>query len=82
MADMLRRVAEWGRKLLIAFTVVLAAGMLAVITAIFGLVLASVAILMRFAGRNTRFDVRRAEPQSGSTLTLEAKRTARGWTVE
>ncbi len=77
----LRQVGEWTRHLLIAFAVILAAGLLAVMTAVFGLVLAAIAILMRFAGRGAEMETRRRRQQTGR-LTLEARRTARGWTVE
>jgi len=79
--DTLRRIGEWSRRLLIAMAVILAAGILAVATAMFGLVLAAIAILMRFAGRGVDLDSRRQGQQTGS-LTLDARRTPRGWTVE
>ncbi|MEM7768588.1 MAG: hypothetical protein AAF253_14065 [Pseudomonadota bacterium] len=79
--DGFRKAGEWVRRLLIAMAVILAAGILAVVTAMFGLVLAAIAILMRFAGRGVDFDVR-GRNRPSETLTLEARRTPRGWTVE
>lgn len=81
--DTLRQAGEWLRRLMIAFAVIVAAGILAVVTAIFGLVLAAVAILMRFAGQGRELRPQHSNtPRDGETITLEARRTPRGWTVE
>ncbi|WP_027836896.1 hypothetical protein [Hyphomonas sp.] len=67
-------------QLCIGLLLVLFAGMLAVMTAFAGVLLGAAALVMRFAGR------RRAHARSASgpdaPLTLEARRTPRGWTVE
>ena len=72
---------EWIRRLLIAFAVIVAAGLLAVVTAVFGLVLAAIAVLMRFTGRAPDMAARRQKTQPG-TVTLDARPSPRGWTVE
>ena len=67
-------------KLAIATLLILAAGILAVATAIVGLVIASIALLLRFVGRA---GPRRPNwRESNGTVTLEAHRTAHGWRVE
>ena len=53
--------------------------LLAVATAIVGLVIAGIALLLRFVGRT---GPRRTWTDSSDTVTLEAHRTAHGWRVE
>lgn len=65
-------------QILIGFVVVLAAGALAVMTAFAGLMLALAALVMRFAGQRQMKPV----PVKTSNVTLEARPTPRGWTVE
>lgn len=73
-------------KLGIAGLLIVAAGVLAVATAIAGLVIASIAILLRFIGRRTPLhgQTRQAERSTTETgsITLDARPTAHGWTVE
>lgn len=71
-----RRIMSALGKVFLAVMIVLAAGLLAVATAVAGLFLALAALVLRFSG--TRPNVR----ENGASVTLEAKRTARGWTVE
>ena len=66
-------------KLAIAGLLILAAGILAVATAVVGLVIAGIALLLRFVGRT---GPRRTKWREGNTVTLEAHRTAHGWRVE
>lgn len=67
-------------QVMIGMMLVLTAGIVAVMTAIAGVLLGTTALVMRFAGS------RRARRQTGETgkepMTLEARRTPRGWTVE
>ncbi len=67
-------------QLCIGLLLVLFAGLLAVMTAIAGVLLASAALFMRYAGRKG------ARPESATPandpITLDARRTPRGWTVE
>ncbi len=65
-------------QILIGFLVVLAAGALAVMTAFAGLMLAFAALVMRFAGQRQM----KPAPAKKSTVTLDARPTPRGWTVE
>lgn len=72
---------RWFAKGMVAVALVILAGLLAVMTAIAGLVIAGVALMIRLIGPKTEaraFDVR----EDGEGLTLEARKTPRGWTVE
>jgi uncharacterized membrane-anchored protein len=67
-------------QVMIGVMLVLAAGIVAVMTALAGLMLGAAALVMRFAGgRRVR---RRTDPAGEAPVTLEARRTPRGWTVE
>lgn len=67
-------------QVMIGMVLLAAAGMFAVMTAFAGLILAGAALVMRFAGARSAPVMR---PRSGSEpVTLEARRTPRGWTVE
>lgn len=65
-------------QILIGFLVLLAAGAFAVMTAFAGVMLAFAALVMRFAGQRQVKDA----PAETSTVTLDARPTPRGWTVE
>ncbi|MEL7040414.1 MAG: hypothetical protein AAGL90_02750 [Pseudomonadota bacterium] len=78
-----RRFGQWMAKGLLAMAIVLMAGLIAVATAIAGIALATVAVILRLSGspseeRRTRYE----ETAENGTITLEAKKTPRGWTVE
>ena len=69
-------------QVVIGLMLVLTAGIVAVMTAIAGVLLGAAALVMRFAAgghprSRTARDDRHSEP-----VTLEARRTPRGWTVE
>ncbi len=67
-------------QVMIGMMLVLTAGIVAVMTAIAGVMLGAAALVMRFAGgRRTR---RQADDTGKEPVTLEARRTPRGWTVE
>lgn len=77
----LRRGFNLAGKAFLAMALILAAGFIAVATAAAGLALALVALLMRiFVG--PRADVTVQENADGPVMTLEARKTPRGWTVE
>ena len=67
-------------QVMIGMMLVLTAGIVAVMTAIAGVLIGTAALVMRFAGG--RRGRRRAEEAGEATMTLEAHRTPRGWTVE
>lgn len=69
-------------KVAIAGLLIIAAGVLAVATAIAGLVIAGIAILLRFIGRQAGHPSTRRRAGTAGTITLEARRTGHGWTVE
>lgn len=64
-------------RLLAGLMLILFAGLVAVITAIAGLTLAAAAIAMRFSAAR-----RPQAPAPAEGITLDARRTPRGWTVE
>lgn len=67
----------------VALALIFLAGMLAVATAIAGITLALVALLIRFFGTGEDAKVQtRAEAGADGTVTLNARKTPRGWTVE
>lgn len=72
-------------KLGVAGLLIIAAGILAVATAIVGLVIAGIALLLRFIGRRQGpviLTPRGGESADKNGVTLEARRTHHGWTVE
>ena len=82
MYAMLRRIGLLLSKGVLAVAIIFIAGFIAIATAMVGLALAGAAILMRFFGgshdTNTTYD----EMVDGQGITLEARKTPRGWTVE
>ena len=68
-------------RLGIGVMLILVAGFVALVTAFAGLVLALAALVFRSAGRRAASGPVTAPDPSGN-LTLEARRTPRGWTVE
>ncbi|MEL6724117.1 MAG: hypothetical protein AAFZ74_00255 [Pseudomonadota bacterium] len=80
---LLRRIGNLFAKGVLAVAIVFMAGLIAVATAAAGLALAAFALILRLSGsssqdRETRYE----ETAENGTITLEAKRTPRGWTVE
>lgn len=66
----------------IAGLLILFAGVLTVAAAVAGLVIASIALLLRFVGRQAPSRPRRSGWNEGEAITLEARRTDHGWRVE
>ena len=80
IADMLSSTVSFVAQICIGLLLVLFAGLLALMTAIAGVLLAAAALFMRYAGRRgTRPE---AATREADPLTLDARRTPRGWTVE
>lgn len=70
-------------KLALAGLLVVVAGILAVLTAFAGLAIAGIALLMRFIGRApVRRPRARTKWDEPGQVTLEARQTQHGWTVE
>ena len=67
-------------QVVIGMMLVLTAGIVALMTAMAGLLLGAAALVMRFAGRRRMRPA--ADTGSKEPITLEARRTPRGWTVE
>lgn len=65
----------------LAVAIILIAGFVAIATAAAGMALALVAILMRLFGSG-RTPAPQTDPASEPGMTLEARKTPRGWTVE
>ena len=68
-------------QVMIGLMLVLTAGIVAVMTAIAGVLLGAAALVMRFAAGGQPPRASRHEHES-EPVTLEARRTPRGWTVE
>lgn len=86
LVDGARAALGFMAKVLFAAFIIVAAGVLAVATAMVGLVIAGFAIVFRMIGNGA---INRGRGRSGrhssaseGPVTLEARRTARGWTVE
>lgn len=80
LGALLRTAAALGIQVIIGALLILVAGMAALMTAIAGVTLAAAALAMRFLA-----PARPAAPVAvpgDSGVTLEARRTPRGWTVE
>ena len=78
---LLRRMGNLFAKGVLAIAIIMMAGILAVATAAAGIALAAYALILRLSGsehRQTRYE----ENADAGTVTLEAKKTPRGWTVE
>lgn len=80
----LREAARWGLRGALALVIIFMAGVIAVVTAGVGLIVAAIAILLRLTGARGKTTVHRTRPDSAPSdgITLDAHRTARGWTVE
>lgn len=82
----LRRAGSFALKAMLAIAIIFAAGIIAVATAAAGLALAAVALMMRLFGGtqdNPRQDkTHMHEHMDGEGITLDARKTPRGWTVE
>lgn len=82
----MREGARWALRGLLAVAIIIMAGMFAVLTATVGLIIAAVAILFRLTNggrRETVFTSRQdSTGKEAGGVTLDAHRTARGWTVE
>lgn len=80
---LLRRAGAFLTKGVLAVAIIFMAGMIAVATAVAGLALAAFAIILRLTGsRDDESQTRYEESAENGTITLEAKKTPRGWTVE
>lgn len=79
----MRRIANLFTKGVLAAAIIVMAGVIAVATAIAGIALAAFAIILRLSGSNAEEQrTRYQETAENGTITLEAKKTPRGWTVE
>lgn len=77
----LRMAVALAVQLLAGLMILLVAGLVAIVTAIAGITLAAAAIAMRLsASRQAR--TARGPAVAEGTITLEARPTPRGWTVE
>lgn len=68
-------------QLFAGLMLILVAGLVAVVTAVAGVTLAAVAIAMRLSAKRQAGAARRPAMADGA-ITLEARPTPRGWTVE
>ena len=78
-----KRVIALIAAFVIGALVLMAAGVLAIATAIVGVIIAFVAMLLRFgAYRGPRGRASREAASDEDGVVLDARRTARGWTVD
>ncbi|MEO9969317.1 MAG: hypothetical protein ABJG15_05730 [Hyphomonadaceae bacterium] len=72
------------RQIMLGGLFVVAAGIVAVATAFLGVLVASAALTLRFSGRKPVAAGKSQSAQSAgsSPVTLEARQTGEGWTVE
>lgn len=80
-----KRVIALIAAFIVGALVLFAAGVVAIATAIVGVIIAFVAMLLRFGannGRGSDSSAKRSSHAEGSDAVLEARRTARGWTVD
>lgn len=68
-------------QVLAGLLLLLVAGLVALVTAIAGITLAGAAIAMRLTA-SRRAGAAQTAPVADGAITLEARRTPRGWTVE
>ncbi len=69
-------------QVLAGLMLVLVAGLVALVTAIAGITLAAAAIAMRMTSSRRTRATQQGPAVAEGTITLEARRTPRGWTVE
>ena len=80
---LLRRMGNLFMKGVLGFAIIMMAGILAVATAAAGIARAAYALILRLSGSSAeRGQTRYEETAENGTITLEAKKTPRGWTVE
>ena len=80
---LLRRMGNLFAKGILAVAILFMAGIIAIATAAAGIALAAYALILRLSGSSSD-DARTQyrETAENGTITLEAKKTPRGWTVE
>lgn len=80
---LMRRVGNFLAKGVLAVAILFMAGIIAVATAAAGIALAAFALILRLSGSQSE-DGRThyQETAENGVVTLEAKKTPRGWTVE
>lgn len=84
---LLRQMGNLLTKGILAIAIIFMAGLIAVATAAAGIALAAFALILRLSGSTSgsksRSDsTRYEETADNGAITLEAKKTPRGWTVE
>lgn len=80
---LMRRIGNLCAKGALAVAIIFMAGLIAVATAAAGIALAAFALILRLSGSQERDSQTHYEEHAESgAVTLEAKKTPRGWTVE
>jgi hypothetical protein len=79
---LMRRAGVWIMKGLLALSIIFLAGVIAIATAAAGITLAAVALMTRLSGKRSEPTTVYRETADGDAITLEARKTPRGWTVE
>lgn len=79
---LLRRMGNLFAKGILAVAILFMAGIIAIATAAAGIALAAYALILRLSGSSSDERTQYRETAENGTITLEAKKTPRGWTVE
>ncbi|MEL7129797.1 MAG: hypothetical protein AAGK23_09635 [Pseudomonadota bacterium] len=86
LIDAIRQGGRLMARLLLGGVLVLAAGIVALATTVLGLLIAMAALIFRFTQNRPSMGSRSGSADTARTqsqpITLEARQTARGWTVE
>ena len=83
IANGFREGARWILRGILALAIIFMAGVIAVVTAAVGLIIAAIAVMLRLTGASPKVRRTSSAPKpSADGITLDAHRTARGWTVE
>lgn len=80
---LMRQMGNLFTKGILAIAIIFMAGLIAVATAAAGIALAAFALILRLSGSKQGSDRTHYEENAeNGAITLEAKKTPRGWTVE
>ncbi|CAI8316247.1 MAG: hypothetical protein ACPH4G_03855 [Henriciella sp.] len=77
----INRIGHFLGRALVAFSIIIAAGLLTVAAAVSAITLACMAIIIRLLSRPSSANAE-AQAADDDGVTLDARKTPRGWTVE
>lgn len=76
------RIGQFLGRALVAFSIIIAAGLLTVAAAVSAITLACMAIIIRLLNKPQTSNTASPDHPDDDGVTLNARKTARGWTVE